>query len=85
MSPNSHHRFGGLFPPVHVHADIRRTKLLGATHVYEGGCMMVRARDNIYRRKDLTGKKVGLTKSLNTIKNDWWDPGGTRHRADAHA
>ncbi|MGZ4925428.1 MAG: hypothetical protein ACXV4B_03135 [Halobacteriota archaeon] len=47
--------------------------------------MMVRARDNIYRRKDLTGKKVGLTKSLNTIKNDWWDPGGTRHRADAHA
>ncbi len=26
-------RFGGLFPPVHVHADIRRTKLLGSTHV----------------------------------------------------
>ena len=22
-------RFGGLFPPIHVHADIRRTKLLG--------------------------------------------------------
>ncbi len=65
-------RFGGLFPPVHVHADIRRTRLLGATHVYEGGCMMVRARDNIYRMKDLKGKKVGLTKSLNTIKNDWW-------------
>ena len=65
-------RFGGLFPPVHVHADIRRTRLLGATHVYEGGCMMVRARDNIYRMKDLKGKKIGLTKSLNTIKNDWW-------------
>jgi ABC-type nitrate/sulfonate/bicarbonate transport system substrate-binding protein len=65
-------RFGGLFPPVHVHADIRRTRLLGATHVYEGGCMMVRARDNIYRMKDLKGKKVGLTKSLNTIKCDWW-------------
>jgi hypothetical protein len=30
-------RFGGLFPPIHVHADIRRTRLLGATHVYEGG------------------------------------------------
>jgi len=29
-------RVGGLFPPVHVHADIRRTRLLGATHVYEG-------------------------------------------------
>ena len=33
---------------------------------------MVRARDNIYRMKDLKGKKIGLTKSLNTIKNDWW-------------
>jgi ABC-type nitrate/sulfonate/bicarbonate transport system substrate-binding protein len=65
-------RFGGLFPPIHVHADIRRTRLLGATQVYEGGCMMVRARDNIYRMTDLKGKKIGLTKSLNTIKNDWW-------------
>jgi ABC-type nitrate/sulfonate/bicarbonate transport system substrate-binding protein len=66
-------RFGGLFPPIHVHADIRRTKLLGATHVsFEGGCMMVRARDDIFRMTDLKGKKIGLTKSLNTIKNDWW-------------
>ncbi len=65
-------RFGGLFPPIHVHADIRRTWLLGTTHVYEGGAMMVRARDPIYRMKDLKGKKIGLTKSLNTIKNDWW-------------
>ena len=23
-------RFGGLFPPIHVHADLRRTRLLGA-------------------------------------------------------
>ena len=66
-------RFGGLFPPIHVHADIRRTKLLGATHApREGGCMMVRARDDIYRMVELKGKKIGLTKSLNTIKNDWW-------------
>jgi ABC-type nitrate/sulfonate/bicarbonate transport system substrate-binding protein len=65
-------RFGGLFPPVHVHADIRRTRLLGVTHVYEGGVMMVRARDDIYRMVDLKGKKIGLSKSLNTIKNDWW-------------
>ena len=66
-------RFGGLFPPIHVHADLRRTRLLGATHVpHEGGCMMVRARDDIYRMSDLKGKKIGLTKSLNTIKNDWW-------------
>ena len=66
-------RFGGLFPPVHVQADIRRTRLLGVTHApHEGGCMMVRSRDDIYRMTDLKGRKIGLSKSLNTIKNDWW-------------
>ena len=65
-------RFGGLYPPIHVHADIRRTVLLGATWVYEGGCMAVRARDDVFRMEDLKGKKVGISKSLNTIKNDWW-------------
>ena len=66
-------RFGGLFPPIHVQADIRRTRLLGVTHApHEGGCMMVRSRDSLYRMTDLKGKKVGLSKSLNTIKNDWW-------------
>ena len=34
--------------------------------------MLVRARDPIYRMKDLKGKKIGLSKSLNVIKNDWW-------------
>lgn len=65
-------RFGGLYPPIHVEADIRRTKLLGATWVYEGGCMLVRAKDPIYKMSHLKGKKIGLSKSLNTIKNDWW-------------
>jgi len=46
---------GGLLPPVHVHADLGRTRLLGATDVYEGGCMVVRAGDDIYRMTDLTG------------------------------
>lgn len=32
----------------------------------------MRARDDIFRMTDLRGKKIGLTKSLNTIKNDWW-------------
>ncbi len=65
-------RFGGLYPPIHVNADIRRTRLLGATQVHEGGAMLVRARDDIFRMDDLRGKKIGLTRSLNTIKNDWW-------------
>jgi ABC-type nitrate/sulfonate/bicarbonate transport system substrate-binding protein len=65
-------RYGGCNPAIHVQADVRRTRLIGTTHVYEGGCMLVRARDPIYRMKDLKGKKIGLTKSLNVIKNDWW-------------
>jgi ABC-type nitrate/sulfonate/bicarbonate transport system substrate-binding protein len=65
-------RFGGLFPPIAVHADRRRTRLLGVTHVYEGGCLLVRARDDIYRMDELKGKKIGITRSLNSIKNDWW-------------
>ena len=66
-------RFGGLFPPVHVQADIRRTRLLGVTHApHEGGCLMVRAKDDIFRMVDLKCKKIGLSKSMNRIKNDWW-------------
>ena len=65
-------RFGGLFPPIAVRADLRKTRLLGVTHVYEGGCLLVRARDDIYRMDELKGKKIGITRSLNTIKNDWW-------------
>ena len=66
-------RFGGLFPPVHVQADIRRTRLLGVTHApKEGGVMMVRARDDIYRMVELKGKKIGLSRSQNKIKTDWW-------------
>ena len=66
-------RFGGLFPPVHVHADIRRTVLLGVTHApHEGGAMMVRSRDDIYTMAELKGKKIGLSRSQNKIKTDWW-------------
>jgi len=66
-------RFGGLFPPTAVHADIRRTRLLGVTHApHEGGVMLVRAKDDIFKMTDLKGKKIGLSKSMNQIKNDWW-------------
>jgi ABC-type nitrate/sulfonate/bicarbonate transport system substrate-binding protein len=66
-------RFGGLFPPVHVQADIRRTRLLGVTHApREGGVMLVRSRDDIYRMADLKGKNIGLSRSQNKIKTDWW-------------
>jgi hypothetical protein len=45
-------RFGGLFPPIQVNADIRKTILLGATWVYEGGCMAAWASDEIFRMKN---------------------------------
>nr|MCU0299876.1 hypothetical protein [Candidatus Nanopelagicales bacterium] len=66
-------RFGGLFPPIHVMADIRRTRLLGLTHApREGGVMMVRSRDDIYRMAELKGKRIGLSRSQNKVKTDWW-------------
>jgi len=65
-------RFGGLYPPIAVHADLNKLVLLGATWVYEGGCMAVRIDDKISQMKDLKGKKIGLSKSLNSLKNDWW-------------
>ena len=34
--------------------------------------MMVRSGDDIYRMADLKGKKIGLSRSQNTIKTDWW-------------
>ncbi|MGB5244307.1 MAG: hypothetical protein WBN50_11865 [Lutimonas sp.] len=34
--------------------------------------MMVRSRDDIYTMSDLKGKKIGLSKSMNQVKNDWW-------------
>jgi ABC-type nitrate/sulfonate/bicarbonate transport system substrate-binding protein len=34
--------------------------------------MMVRSRDDIYLMTDLKGKKIGLSKSMNRIKTDWW-------------
>ena len=39
--------------------------------------MMVRANDDVYRMSDLKGKKIGISKSLNQIKNDWWRITGT--------
>ncbi len=34
--------------------------------------MMVRSRDDIYRMVDLKGKKIGISRSMNQVKNDWW-------------
>jgi len=65
-------RFGGLFPPIHVHADIRRTRLLGVTHApNEGGCMMVRSRDNVYRMKGVF--EVDVAEKAETVAETFLD------------
>ena len=79
-------RFGGLYPPIAVNADIRRTVLLGATWVYEGGCMAVRADDKLFRMQDLKGKKVGITQEPEHHQERLVaDPGAHGHREHAHA
>ena len=58
-------RFGGLFPPIHVQRRYPQdTASWCYACAYEGGVMMVRSRDDIYRMSDLKGKKIGLSKSL---------------------
>ena len=34
--------------------------------------MLVRAKDRIFKMSHLKGKRIGLSKSLNTLKADWW-------------
>ena len=42
-------RFGGLFPPIHVNADYRRTRMLGLTHVpWEGRTITNEKNKTIY-------------------------------------
>jgi ABC-type nitrate/sulfonate/bicarbonate transport system substrate-binding protein len=65
-------RFGGCAPAIHVRADLRPTKLLGLQWLYEGGAMIARSGDGIHRMEDLVGKRIGLSRSLNKRKNDWW-------------
>jgi ABC-type nitrate/sulfonate/bicarbonate transport system substrate-binding protein len=69
---NNFFRSGGCAPAIHVMADIRRTKLIGLHWLYEGGGMIARVDSDIYTMKDLKGKKIGMSKSLNKRKNDWW-------------
>ena len=79
-------RFGGLYPPIHVNADIRRTVLLGATWVHEGGCMAVRARDELFQMSDLRGKKIGISEEPEHDQERLVaDPGAHGHRDDAQA
>ena len=64
-------RFGGCIPAIHAKADLVDTLLLGVQWFWEGGGMLVRADDGIERMADLAGRRVGLSRSLNTAKVDY--------------
>ena len=77
-------RFGGLFPPVHVHADLRRTRLLGATQVVRGR-LHAGARQGRHLPDD---RPEGEEDRAHQEPEHHQErlvalPGGTRHRADA--
>ena len=65
-------RYGGCFPAIHVQADSAVPGSLGQRMCTKAAACWCRAKDQIYRMKDLKGKKIGLSKSLNIIKNDSW-------------
>jgi ABC-type nitrate/sulfonate/bicarbonate transport system substrate-binding protein len=65
-------RDGGLVPPIWAHADITRTKLVGLTSYYGGGQIVVRTDSPFRTVADLRNHRVGLPKSLNPGKVDWW-------------
>ncbi|MEN8133388.1 MAG: hypothetical protein ABFS45_25100 [Pseudomonadota bacterium] len=76
-------RSGGRSPAIHVKADLRDTVLLDLKCLYEGGAMLVRQGEGVRQMSDLKGKKIGISMSLNAIKNEWWRVTGTQDNANA--
>jgi ABC-type nitrate/sulfonate/bicarbonate transport systems, periplasmic components len=65
-------RDGGNIPSIWAKADVTDTTLLGLTASPSGGQILVRVDSGLRRVADLRGRKVGLSKSLNSEKVDWW-------------
>jgi ABC-type nitrate/sulfonate/bicarbonate transport system substrate-binding protein len=64
-------RYGGCIPAIHAKAEVRDTVLLGLQWLGEGGGMLVRANDGLGGVRDLAGRRIGLSRSLNTNKADY--------------
>ena len=61
-------RFGGLFPPIAVHAGLRRTRLLGLTHApHEGGCMLGAHLGKVYELDDYETPSVEVVAGFQAI------------------
>jgi ABC-type nitrate/sulfonate/bicarbonate transport system substrate-binding protein len=76
--PHFHHqldnlfRDGGNIPSIWAKDDKADTTLIGLTAAYSGGQILVRAQSGINTVRDLKGRKIGLSLSLNEEKVDWW-------------
>ncbi|MBE2213941.1 MAG: ABC transporter substrate-binding protein [Opitutaceae bacterium] len=72
-------RDGGNIPSIWAKADQADTRLIGLTWSPAGGRILVRADSGLHRVADLKGRKIGLSKSQNAEKVDWWR--GTSERS----
>lgn len=70
-------RDGGANPAIWAKADRQDTTLVGLTAAPFAGHIVVRSRSGLHRVEDLRGRRIGLTRSLDAEKIDWW-------RASAH-
>src|SRR5512138_420960 len=70
-------RDGGANPAIWAKADVQETTLVGLTFSTQGGHILVRAKSSLRRVEDLKGLRIGLPRSLDAEKVDWW-------RASAH-
>ena len=80
-------RVGGCFPAIQANADIRRTRLIGLTHVpHEGGCMLVRAQGRHLPDEGPQGQEDRPVQEPEHHQERLVAlPGGAGHRAHAHA
>ncbi len=79
-------RYGGCYPAIHVQADVRRTRLIGTTHVYEGGCHAgARPRPHLPHEGPEGQEDRPLEEPERHQERLVARPGGAGHRADAHA
>lgn len=65
-------RDGGNVPAIWARADISDTVLLGTTNINQGGQIVVRVDSGIHTVQQLAGRRLGVSKSLDTRRVDWW-------------
>jgi ABC-type nitrate/sulfonate/bicarbonate transport system substrate-binding protein len=65
-------RDGGNVPAIWARADVSDTVLLGTTNINQGGAVVVRVDSGIHTVQQLLGRRLGVSKSLDPRRVDWW-------------